>query len=203
MSHNIDKIFYINLDFRQDRKAELESEIEKMGLTEKLERFSAFNMPGKQSVGCGMSHIAVLKMARERGYKNVLILEDDFMFVVDKTTLENSLTNLFDNVDFDVCMCSYLLNNSEASEWPFLKKVLAAQTTAGYIIHHTFYDKLIDLYEWAMPILDNTGEHWIYAVDQIWKRLQPESKWYCFTDRIGKQRPGYSDISCKYADYDC
>jgi len=36
MSNNIDKIFYINLDKRTDRKDEIENELQKMGLTAEI-----------------------------------------------------------------------------------------------------------------------------------------------------------------------
>ena len=67
----------------------------------------------------------------------------------------------------------------------------------------SFYDKMIELYEWTIPLLQETKEHWNYANDQCWKRLQPESNWYCLTPRCGRQRAGYSDNSEKFQDYDC
>jgi len=66
-----------------------------------------------------------------------------------------------------------------------------------------FYQKIIDLYEWAIPLLDKTGEHWKYANDQVWKKIQPTSNWYCLYPRVGKQRDGYSDNSESFTVYDC
>lgn len=202
MSHNIDKIIYINLDERSDRRECMESDIEKMGLTEKLERFPAIYLPGKGGYACGLSHLEVLKLARDRQYKNVLILEDDFMFLVDKATLETRLTGLF-QTDFEVCMLAYSMDRSETTEWPFLTRVIDSHNAAGYLVRDCMYDKLIHLYEWALPLLDATGQHWIYSNDRIWTRLQVESRWYCFTERIGRQRPSISSISGKFADYGC
>jgi hypothetical protein len=34
----------------------------------------------------------------------------------------------------------------------------------------------------------------LYAIDQYWKLLQPNSKWYIFYPKIGKQRESFSDI---------
>ena len=136
-----------------------------------------------------------MKIAKERGYKNILIFEDDFEFLVSKELFEEQLNLLFtSNIAFDICMLSYNLIQSDVYEnEPFLTKVLEAQTTSGYIVNHTMYDELINLYEWAIPLLSSTRQHWIYSIDQIWKKYQPITNWYCFTKRCGKQRASYSD----------
>ena len=77
MSKYIDHIFYINLDKRMDRKTEFETSMARVGW--KSERFSGIYCPPPRGiVGCTKSHLAVLKLAKERKYKNVLIFEDDF-----------------------------------------------------------------------------------------------------------------------------
>ena len=66
------------------------------------------------------------------------------------------------------------------------------------------YDNLIDLYENATSLLEKTRQHWLYANDQVWKKLQPNSKWYCFTERLGLQRPGINDNGTQvFCDYKC
>ena len=95
MSHNIDKIIFINLEKRQDRLLEIKNELDTFNL--QYERFNAIeNECG--IVGCGYSHLAVLKIAKERNYKNILILEDDFYFVVSKDEFERNLRLFFENV---------------------------------------------------------------------------------------------------------
>lgn len=204
MTHHISKIFYINLDERADRKEEIESELTTYDLLDHSERIQAFYTPGQGILGCTMSHLKALKLAKERKYKNVLILEDDFQFTITKEELDNQLTALFEQgPEFDVCMISFNIQQSIPTEYPFLQKVIKAQTASGYIVSESLYDSIIELYEWAIPLLDQTREHWNYANDQCWKLLQPNSNWYAFTNRCGKQRPGYSDNSEKFEDYNC
>ena len=193
MSKNIEKIIYINLDKRTDRREEIENELKKYEL--EAERYSAIYTPHSGIVGCGYSHLNTLKLAKERGYKNVLILEDDFEFVVSKEEFEESLNKLFDSkIPFDVCMLSYIVQRGQPiQEYSFVGKVLDGQTASGYIVNQHYYDTLIALYEWAIPLLDSTNEHWNYANDMVWKRLQPKDNWIYFLNRIGKQRDGYSD----------
>jgi glycosyl transferase family 25 len=200
MSHNIDKIYYINLNKRVDRKEQIEKELDEFGLS--YERFEAIETPGIGIYGCGLSHLAVLKLARENNYENVLILEDDFTFLVSKDVFEQQLTSFFDlNIHFDVLMLSYALNQFERTNYELINKAIDVQTASGYIVNKCYYDKLIDLYEWAMPLLCQTNEHWNYANDQVWKRYQPMDSWYCFATRIGKQAPGYSDNTEQFYDY--
>ena len=198
MSHNIDKIYYINLNKRTDRREQIEKELNEFGLN--YERFEAIETHGFGIHGCGLSHLAVLKLAKENNYENVLILEDDFTFLVSKDEFEQQLTSFFDlKLPFDVLMLSYLLKHTEDTKYESISKVKEAETAAGYLVNKNYYNTLIDLYEWAMPLLNQTKKHWIYANDQVWKRLQAKDSWYYFTMRIGKQAPGYSDtvVGCK------
>lgn len=198
MSQYIDKIFYINLDKREDRKKEIEDELTKYEL--EGERYSGIYTPHSGIVGCGYSHLNVLKLAKERGYKNVLILEDDFEFVVSKKELEESLVTFFENTSiYDVCMLSYIVQKSE--EIPgntHIRKIIDGQTASGYIVNADYLDVLIELYEWAIPELEKTNEHWNYANDHVWKRLQPGANWFYFVNRLGKQRDSYSDNKMCY-----
>jgi GR25 family glycosyltransferase involved in LPS biosynthesis len=204
MSHNIDKIFYINLDKRTDRREEIENELKHANLYNRAERIEAIPTPNQGILGCTMSHLKAIQLAKERDYNNILILEDDFQFTIEKEEFENQLSRLFENMPtFDVCMISYNIQRSIETNHDFLRKVIEAQTASGYIINKCFYDKLINLYEWAIPLLEQTKEHWNYANDQCWKRLQPEANWYALATRCGKQRAGYSDNSEKFEDHDC
>ena len=203
MSKNIDKIIYINLEKRVDRREEIEKELINYNL--EFERFNAIETQGFGILGCGLSHLSVFKLAKERNYKNVLILEDDFTFTVSKEDFETNLEKFFKlDLDYDVLFLSYYLNiESNNSEYEFLGKVIEAQTASGYLVNQKYYDKLIELFEWAIPLLQSTGEHWNYANDQVWKKLQKEDNWYYLIPRMGKQRNGYSDNSQIYINYDC
>jgi len=193
----IDKIFYINLDHRKDRRQHIETELDSFDL--KYERFNAIkNKFG--ALGCYQSHLSILKHAKDMRYRNILILEDDFTFVVDKFDFHTCMTQL-ENIDFDVCMISYNVLKSVDCEYPFLKKVINAQTASGYIVNYKFLDKLISLLEYYMPYLEKTKNKHLYAIDMIWKKLQPESKWYHFINCLGVQREDYSDIENKVVNY--
>ena len=190
--------FYINLDHRTDRRAEVEKEFEEKGLT--VERFPATQYsPG--AIGCNLSHIGVLNLAKERGYESVMIFEDDFQFLVSKSEWDDLIAKL--PTSYDVVMISYNLVASTPHDDTF-NRVREVQTTSGYIVHSRFYDRLIARWEeGARLFMQNPTMDWVYILDQYWKPLQPDAEWFAYKVRIGKQRHSFSDIAGRFAAHDC
>ena len=84
------KIYVINLASRGDRRAEMQAQLNKIGLS--LEHPSVFlfdavrpdligEWPSIGARGCFMSHLGVLQHADRNKFKSILILEDDINFV--------------------------------------------------------------------------------------------------------------------------
>lgn len=200
----MDKIaacFFINLEKRADRRALIEEQLKDLSLS--AERFEATQTdPG--IVGCGLSHLAVMKIAKERAVKNVLILEDDFEFLVDRKELDAALNQFFDDeCEYDVCMLQGgdIRYEDTGEKFPYMRKIASASNAAAYIVNGPYLETLINLFEWGMPLLESTGQHWVYANDQLWQRLQKTDNWFVFEPRLGKQRSGYSDNNKAFADY--
>jgi glycosyl transferase family 25 len=197
---SIDAFIYINLDKRVDRRGEILSEFNKIGIPEE----KIYRVPGVEcnlgALGCTLAHINALKFAKENGFKHFIIFEDDFTFVVDSDTFNNNLVKFFDlNLNYHVAMLGYNLQKSE----PFnelLGYAREAQTASCYLVNNTFVDTLIDCLSKGAKQLAATGKHWIYINDQYWKRLQNEG-WYYFMTRIGIQRAGFSDCARAFRDY--
>ena len=190
--------FYINLDSREDRREQFEEECKKMNL--QVERFSAIKtFPG--GIGCTESHLNVLKKARDLNLESVIIFEDDFQFLISREEYDQILLNLPDN--YDVVMLSYNMKQSEPFNDMF-GKVIEVQTTSGYIVHSRSYEKIINRVEEGLRLFKlYSSDHHSYILDQYWKPLQPISNWYYSLKRVGKQRPGFSNIMKAYIDYDC
>lgn len=176
----------------------MEAELACIGLSG--ERFPAIERK-LGALGCGLSHLAVLQKAKQEGWENVLILEDDFTFLVDRPTFEQELRSVFDNkIPYDVIMLSY--GSQYTTDFnSTLRRVLSAQTASGYLVHSRFYDALIRIWSHATTNMESTGDAHKFAIDQAWKALQPAAEWFCFNRRIGKQRPGFSDIEGVDVDY--
>jgi glycosyl transferase family 25 len=194
----IQGVFYLNLPKREDRRKEIEKVLEMYSI--RGERVEAIERtPG--IVGCGYSHLKALKLAKERLYTNVLILEDDFEFIVSKEEVLEEIRKL-KSIKYDVVMISYNIQR-KAPLNDFLMKVEEASTASGYIVHSRFYDTLIRFFEKYIPLGEKTKKYHMYANDQIWKLLQPNTRWYAFTKRLGKQRASFSDTTEAFEDYQC
>ena len=73
----IDKIIYINLDHRDDRRKIMSKFFQNTKIPlEKVVRFSGIKKKYGPR-GCLESHTSILELAKENGWKNILILEDD------------------------------------------------------------------------------------------------------------------------------
>lgn len=196
-------IVYINLESRKDRREHMESQLARYGL--EADRFTAVANPGFGIWGCGQSHLAVLKLAQKNGWPQVWILEDDFEFLLSPEEIREQLARL---PEFDVFMAAYnMRESSELIDEPEYAadfcRVVYAHTASSYMIKSHYYQKLIDLYEYALPKLLETGEHWIYANDAVWSDLQKTDRWVAPINRWGKQMHGYSDNAQCMLQYDC
>jgi len=207
----IDKIYYINLDYRTDRKEQFENQItthfKDSILESRIEHFPAIKHE-QGLLGCSMSHLEVIKKARNTNAKYIIVFEDDFEFLVSREAFLSNLKQLFHQVetetsgfDFKVVMLAYNANNRfEIENNDLLDSTTDAQTCAGYLVNSKYFDELIACWEEAVKMYQVTGRDWIYCCDQYWKKLQKE-KWFLFKTRIGKQRAGFSDCSNRIVDY--
>jgi glycosyl transferase family 25 len=202
MEH-IHRIVYINLERRTDRRQQLERELQTLQIpAAKIERFPAI-VRENGLVGCAESHLAVLQRAQAEGWPNVLVLEDDFLPAVGADQWQERLQQFVDDVpDYDVLLLAYSLTQAQPHAARGAEKTLEAQTTAGYLVHSRFYDKLLANLAAGLHALQQTPHrHLEFGLDMYWKRLQPAAQWFHLTPRLGTQRAGYSDIEHKHVDY--
>lgn len=182
----IDKVVYINLARRTDRRIHMEEFTKIFG--NKVIRFEAIE-DTVGLVGCCKSHIEVLKIAREHEWKNVLILEDD----VEWNNFEKGyevLRTLSDLV-CDVIM----LGGTFVSHDSQTLKLNSCKTASAYLVSQHYYDTLISNFQESLGLL--TTREWedgIYAHDSYWRKLQSRDNWFIVHPCLVYQKPGYSDI---------
>ena len=199
----IDKILYINLDSRADRRKDIEHQFKRANLPEnKIERISAIaNERG--ALGCTASHIKCLKYAIENKWNNVLILEDDFNFIDDINTINNSIKSIINFYnDWDVIFFS----GNVFKMIPFnnmFSRAIDIQCSSGYLVNSRYYSKLLQNLEEGYKLFSINNVPQLYALDMYWKRLQPIDKWYVFNTKLGYQRNSYSDVEKRVVDYRC
>ena len=197
MEH-IDKIIYINMDARTDRRAELEAEFARLGIpNDKIMRFPASSYNGCPNTGCLVSHANVIHLAYEMGYRNVLVLEDDFRFIEDAAKVNADIGAFFEmKLDWDVLMlttCSAVVIPEYVG---YLASRISSSTNgAGYLVNRPMMMELVELFDSNVENLFNTKAHWLYQNDILWKSLMPTKQWYMFNHYLGYQVGGYSDLS--------
>jgi GR25 family glycosyltransferase involved in LPS biosynthesis len=198
----IDKVYYINLDHRIDRKEHILNELKNIGFSDdKIIRFSAISHQ-LGCIGCGLSHINVLKDALNNGYKNIIVFEDDFKFIINNNEF-NSLLNQFitENNNYKICLLAYNLIKGEQIN-DYLIEAHRCQTTSGYLINHTFMTDLINTFTEAVNGLLQGKPIPIYAIDMFMMRHQGKNKqFYAIKPKMGVQITSYSDIEKRITNY--
>jgi GR25 family glycosyltransferase involved in LPS biosynthesis len=150
-----------------------------------------------------MSHLKCIKIAKEKGWPNVVIIEDDIEFLNPPAfrTQLNAFLTLHQN-NFDVCL---LAGNVVP---PFTKiddcciRVNKCQTTTGYIVNANYYDILIQNYsEGIKKLIKEPENHRFYAIDKWWFQLQERDRWMLIVPLTVSQREDYSDIEDRTTNY--
>jgi glycosyl transferase family 25 len=196
---NINNVFYINLESRVDRKQHVEEELSKIGLI--ANRFNAIKL-NDGAVGCSISHLKCLEMAKRNNWEHIMIVEDDILFL-NPELFKNQLNKfLKKHNNFDVVLIAG--NNMP----PYQKiddscvKVCRCQTTTGYIVQRHYYDTLINnIREGVKKLMSNPALHVQYAIDKYWFKLQEKDNWYLITPLTVTQREDYSDIEKRHTNY--
>ena len=210
---NIDIVYYINLDHREDRKNELLEELDHYQFPEhKIQRIPAIYKKTQGHLGCSMSHINALNQFIQSNHNTCLILEDDFQFSENVDIVQDYFRKVAtEKVDFDVIMLAAATtgNNVLDTEYPYLKKTKYATTASGYFVNRKIATILLQNFKDGEKLLRQSyeqnygkdGYNGSYAVDQYWFPLQEKYKWYSFFPKLGKQRKSYSDIQKGNVDY--
>jgi GR25 family glycosyltransferase involved in LPS biosynthesis len=194
--------FYINLNSRVDRKLHVERQLDLVGIRDNVKRFNAIlNINGR--IGCSLSHLKCIQMAKEQNMEFVLILEDDVSFLLPDDFVENVnkfLSNPQNKWDVLLLAGNNLppfTTNDEVSI-----RVTHCQTTTGYIVRKHYYDTLIsNIKEGVAKLMKNPEHHYYFAIDKYWIHLQKQNRWMLLVPLIVVQRPDYSDIEKRHTDY--
>lgn len=196
---DIKHALYINLDTRTDRKEHVERQLKLIGV--KADRFNAIRLPNG-ALGCSMSHLKCIELAKANGWPHLFLVEDDITFTKPSVFTKQLNKFLKNHCDFDMCL---LAGNNIP---PYEKiddtciQIHSCQTTTGYIIQSHYYDTLINNYrEGIKKLMSDPLNKTSYAIDRYWFQLQQRDKWYLITPLTVIQREDYSDIEQKQTNY--
>jgi glycosyl transferase family 25 len=132
----ITNTIFINLEHRTDRLEHVSEEFKKINIHEKMniQRFNAIKT-NSGNIGCTLSHIKCLEIAKKEGWSHLLIVEDDIKFL-NPQLFQSQLNKFLSNHSlWDVILIAG--NNIP----PYQEiddtciKVASCQTTTGYIVY--------------------------------------------------------------------
>ena len=184
IDHNIPVIF-INLDRAVERLEKTHIMLNEYGFTNVI-RMSAIDNPIAPFVGCAQSHLLALQLARERGFQQVLIMEDDMEFLLPPEEFWDKMKDI--PADFDVLQLVAKVFQCQNINRNDLVQLREASNAAGYVVRSHYYKRMIETMTRGNTLLETTGDHHQYANDRSWIPLQKSGKWYYFSQKIAQQR---------------
>lgn len=193
--------FYINLDYREDRNLLMKNQLIDLELDKLVERISAvsitnstvYSLDNKELItsisrATAESHKKIISIAKERNYKNVLILEDDAFFFDDEnikglTIIEKSLDDLNNIPNWEVFFLGTNIHDNLLNlVGDNLIKCNSCVSTHAYILNSNSFDKLL--------LLDLTTQ---YAMD-IWIDQCLTEKYVAYPMAVPQRGGDLSDI---------
>jgi glycosyl transferase, family 25 len=172
---SVDKIFIINLEHRKDRKERMKNQLKEQNLSGEF--FNAIKNENG-TIGCMLSHLEIIKIAKKQGLKNVMILEDDCVF---RSYFKFSLPpNDWKMLFFGGAVNKIIDDYNH--EW----KRVSTWYAHCYIIHSDLFD-----------IILNEANKWlgIKAIDEVYcEHINMEYPSYIHYPTIATQTQDYSDI---------
>lgn len=180
----------INLDRRPDRWQQMLRKFDRHGI-HSVQRFPAvdgntLNIPANWihtagAYGCLLSHLQVIKDARQLGVSSVLIFEDDVVFQADfQKRFIASVMQL--PSDWDMLFFGALHKDEPIKVSKNIVRITKANSTYAYALRDTVFDDFIEINSQAQEVLDiNTFV------------LQRQRNCYCVTPHLAWVETDYSD----------
>ena len=198
-----DKIYCINLDKRTDRWDFFTKQCKKYSINS-VERISAIDgslvegdmYPSKflkGEIGLLLTSIKIFEDAIEKGYENILLVEDDCLLNDNFFKLDEYFNFLPD----DWVMLYFGANHNTHGGWEEPKKI----NDRVLKLSHSFSALMIGFKKIIFDEILTNLKSFVDQNDVVYSKLQKKYTSYCFTPIIATQLVGFSDIQNKEVDY--
>ena len=189
-----DEIYCINLDERTDRWQHAIQEFKKAGIEDRVQRFSAIK-ENDGRVGIIKSNLAIVKIAKEKKLKNVLVFEDDVKFIVDdpQIVLQNAI-NQSKGINWHLFYLGANTHQKLIRFKPNLILLKAAFAVHSMAYSNLMYDLFIKRFEGLNKITQFNDILDVYFAQQI------QEKFICLMTNpmMTTQMDDYSDIEKRH-----
>ena len=214
--HNvIDGIYVVNLESRPDRRREMLSELEQIGLQpddplvnifKAIRPDSAGPFPSIGARGCFLSQLGVLKCALEKQERAILLLEDDAAFTRDYVTHAAELLRELDGVDWALAYLGHRIaahempgpDQAQTTHWRTLPPEVGVVCAHAVLFHQQAFEPLIAYLE---RILERPAGHpdggpmHVDGAYSWFRRDHPEMMTLVTPQQYVVQRASKSDIA--------
>ena len=188
--------FVVNLERRPDRLESVKKEMEYIGWD--YEIFKAIDT--NSHVGLTKTTLEIIKIAKERNYKRVMVIEDDIDFMPYSKMFLNKLESQYDDIDFGIFNLSPSLDRpiNKSDKYDLLLDMTNLPSKQEhhrdiYATNMIIYDRSI--YDVIFDIQNNPSPFY-YPIDEfLFKFVISTTQSYCPILPIAPQKKDYSDIS--------
>lgn len=174
----LDGIMCITLEGKHDRQEIMRKEFEKYDLD--VDFYVATPHPKNPKMGCLESHLAVLEHMKEKGWDNMLILEDDCFFArgFQIPTPPSDWEMLYLGSSVNTLLEKYNQDWNRVCTW----------LTHAYVVNYKIVDILIEN-------IKKMGYAYNMTIDDLYCQIiHPKHRCYSVYPTIAIQREGYSNI---------
>ena len=208
-----DKVYCINLEERKDRWILCEEKFKEYGITNYV-RFNGVKVEGNLSpkklgqIGCTASFYNVFKDAFQNNYNKILVLEDDFNFIVSKDEIVNNLEKAFKEMpeDWDMLYLGANVMNEIVSD-PIEKysenlfKLNSAYALHSVCLSKSSLHKIMNFFDGKGDWMENCMRHYDNMDVLFAKDFQISNKCFIWKDILCLQDPSFSSIENTFFDY--
>ena len=167
----IDRVCIINLPEQKGRLQSVKNELKGLGFDPESDQIrvpfaprpdDAQGFTSKGVYGNFLSHLSILKEAREEGLKRIMVLEDDAIFLrsARQASEQKKLIDALESRDWGMWFGGHKLTGELAGETGFLIPTTLGFTWAHcYVVNHTALGDLVDYMEETLerPVGDPKG----------------------------------------------
>lgn len=202
----VDKIFIINLSERSDRRKEINNELDWIGAAnhhnvEIFPAIKATELGGFTSIGargCFMSHLSILRKARDSGMQKILIIEDDLMFSHYFKKNQQAVAQHLKSDAYDIAYLGHLVETKNSGALRFEKHELPLMQCHFIAFRGDVIASLVTFLETLLtrpPGHPDGGPMHLDGAYSTFRAQQPERITQIAVPSLGFQRPSPSNIA--------
>ena len=204
--NSFDQVFVINLPERTDRRKAIHGELDWLGDSnrDKIEIFPAVKptepagFPSIGARGCFMSHLEILRKARDSGMQRILILEDDLMFNNSLKKYQQAVAQHIVKDGYDIAYLGHMVESRNSGAMQFDVYDKALMQTHFIAFRGEVIPRLVACFE---AMLERPAGHpdggpmHVDGAYSTFRAQNPDVVTHIAMPNLGFQRPSPSDIA--------